>query len=257
MKETFAKAGLAAKGVVYFILGSIATLAAIRLGGKTTAGADRTGVFDTIQDLPAGKLLLGIIGTGLLCYSLWRVIEAFSCAKSEDKKTWLKGARYFFSGITYLFMAYSAFRFLLEGRESNGNNNSYWTAELLSKPFGQWLVGIVAAIFAVAGFYQVWYGLSEKYKKHVDSRKLDREASSRLLLSGKVGFTARGLAWLIISYMFLRAAVNSKSSEAGGTGEAFQLIENISYGDALLAALGFGLMAYGVFNFIRARYEKL
>jgi hypothetical protein len=63
--------------------------------------------------------------------------------------------------------------------------------------------------------------------------------------------------WLVIAFLFLRAALYARASEAGNTGKAFQFIETTPYGSPLLGALGVGLIAYGVFNFVRARYERM
>ncbi len=75
--------------------------------------------------------------------------------------------------------------------------------------------------------------------------------------SGKPGYISRGIVWLIIAFLFMRAAVSSAASKAGNTGKAFKFIEHTPFGSYLLGALGMGLIAYDIFNFIRARYEHL
>jgi hypothetical protein len=77
-----------------------------------------------------------------------------------------------------------------------------------------------------------------------------------LLRAGKVGYISRGVVWLVIAFLFLRAAFYAVASKAGDTAEAFRFIESSPLGSPLLGLLGLGLIAYGVFNFIRARYER-
>jgi hypothetical protein len=60
---------------------------------------------------------------------------------------------------------------------------------------------------------------------------------------------------LIIAWLFSKAAWFSNAFEAGDTAKAFRFLESASYGSYLLGALGLGLLCYGLFNFIRARYE--
>jgi hypothetical protein len=60
----------------------------------------------------------------------------------------------------------------------------------------------------------------------------------------------------VIAFLFFRAAFHAAASEAGSTGKAFRFIENSPLGSLLLGLLGLGVIAYGVFNFIRARYER-
>ena len=125
----------------------------------------------------------------------------------------------------------------------------------LNHSFGQLVIGLAALVLAGVGIYQIYYGLSEKYRKHVQQLNLHSSRSSLLLRAGKAGYISRGIVWLIIAYLLLRAALHNNSSEAGDTGKAFEFIESSAFGSYLLGALGVGLIAYGVFNFIRARYE--
>ena len=77
-----------------------------------------------------------------------------------------------------------------------------------------------------------------------------------MLGAGKIGYVARGVVWAIISYLMIQAALAASSEKAGDTGKAFGAIDNSLVGSYLPAALGIGLIAYGVFNFVRARYER-
>ena len=129
-------------------------------------------------------------------------------------------------------------------------------SELMNKPFGQWLVGLLGLALVITGVYQVYYGLSGKYKKHVQEMDLHSAASKTLLLAGKIGYVSRGIVWLMIAWLLFRAAFESDSSEAGDTGKAFHFLETASFGSYMLAALGIGLVCYGGFNFIRARFER-
>ncbi len=248
-----ARVGLIAKGFVYIILGLLAFLAAFEIGGQTNSDSGKTGVLHFVKEFPGGMVLLVLLTAGLICYSVWRLIQAFSAPSKEEMK-WPRRVRYFFSGIIYLSVAGTAIQ-VIQNREEKGNGNQYWVSEVLNHSFGQWLVALGALMLAGVGIYQIYYGLSEKYRKHVQQLNLHSSGSSLLLRSGKIGYIARGFVWLIIAYLFFRAALHNNSSEAGDTGKAFDFIESSALGSYLLGALGIGLIAYGVFNFIRARYE--
>jgi hypothetical protein len=147
-------------------------------------------------------------------------------------------------------------KLLLYNEKDSGDSTQQVAADLLDKPFGQWLVGIFGLIIAGVGIYQAWYGLSEKYRKHVGSLGLHNRNAKAILLAGKTGYVARGIVWLIISWMLLKAAVHASSREAGDTGKAFGFLENSPFGSYMLGALGLGLIGYGLFSFVRARYER-
>lgn len=249
-----ARIGLIAKGVVYIILGALAFMAAFEIGGQSNTDTNKTAVFHSVKDFPGGIFILILLTAGLVCYSIWRWIQTFSATNDMGIK-WTKRVRYFISGIVYLTLAGTAIQMIFWQEERSGDENQYWVSEILRHSFGQWLIGLGAFILAAVGIYQVYYGLSEKYKKHVQQLNLYSTGSSLLLRSGKIGYIARGIVWFIIAYFFLLAALHNNSNEAGDTGKVFGFIENSSFGSYLLGALGIGLVAYGFFNFIRARYE--
>lgn len=251
-----AQAGLVAKGIVYVLLGILAFMAAFEIGGQSANSADRSGVFGLLKDMPAGTTLLGGVAAGLVCYALWRGIQTFRPAHRGGEAKMGKRVLYFFSGLAYLSVALTAIRLLLYNRQDKGDGNQQLASSLLQQSAGQWLLGAAALIMAAVGVYQLYYGLSEKYRKHVQGLSLSTPAASLLLRSGKIGYVARGIVWLIIAWLLLNAALHANAAEAGDTAQAFQFVESSTAGSLLLGALGVGLAAYGIFNFIRARYEN-
>lgn len=253
-----ARAGLISKGVVYCLLGALAFMSAFEIGGRSGDDADKKGVLNLIEGI-GGKLLLGILAIGLFCYAAWRFIEAYRegrAAKGATKKGG-KVIRHLFSGIAYFLLALYAARSLFgNGDKEGGDSTQSTVSELLAKPFGDWLVGLFGLALAITGIYQIYYGLSGKFSKHVQDLSLRSTASRNLLLAGKIGYAARGIVWLILAWLVFKAAFQSDSGEAGGTGKAFHFLEAASFGSYLLGALGIGLICYGVFNFIRARFER-
>ena len=61
---------------------------------------------------------------------------------------------------------------------------------------------------------------------------------------------------VLLAWLLFRAAFQADSGEAGDTGKAFHFLEAAWFGSYLLGALGPGLVCYGVFNFVRARFER-
>jgi len=250
-----ARSGLIAKGFVYFTSGVLALMAAFHIGGESSEDADRTGVLYFLYDSSIGGWLLPLLALGLLCYSIWRFIEAHHYSRGS-KKEWKKTVRYILSGLVYLLVAFTAIKIVLHKDDKGGDSQQEFAREILAKPFGQGLLGIAALIIAGVGIYQVYYGLSEKYKKHVQNMSLHTNNAGLMLGAGKIGYVARGIVWLIIAYLMMQSAIAARSSHAGDSGEAFAFIEQSPMGKYLLAALGLGLIGYGCFNFIRARYEN-
>jgi ABC-type Na+ efflux pump permease subunit len=71
-----------------------------------------------------------------------------------------------------------------------------------------------------------------------------------------VGYTARGLVILVISYLTFVAAFTANSNSAGGTKDAFQFVQN-EFGTIVLAVIAAGLFTYGFFMFVKSRYRSI
>lgn len=254
--ERLAKAGLIAKGIVYCLIGILAFMAALELGSTSTSSANQSGVFNFIAEQTFGKILLGVIALGLLCYSLWRLIQAIKDTKNKgtDAKGISQRFMYAFRGLVYAALAFTAAKIAIGEGSSNSNSNESFVSQLLQQPYGQWLVGVVAVVIAIAAFYQFYLALSDEYKKTVESAGLKHETEDFMIKFGKFGYIARGVVWLILSYFFLRAALQSDAQEAGGTSSAFRFLEQSSYGSILLGAVSLGLICYGLFLFMQAKY---
>lgn len=257
--KRFAQVGLSAKGVVYCLVGIIAFMAAFEIDGKSTQKAGKSGIFQTILEQPFGKWLLAAVALGLACYTIWRFIQALQDSNNQgsDAKGVAKRLRYAFSGIVYAGLAFLAAKLVLGNGGSNGDSRETLARELLQQPFGQWLVGIVAVITMLTGVYQIYYGLSEKYKKKVQSGGFKSDIEQKMVRVGKIGYVARGVVWLVIGYLFLKAAMQTNPEQAGGSSSAFAFLESASYGSYLLGAVALGLICYGVFMFMRAKYQPI
>src|SRR4051794_16831192 len=73
MTELMARGRYTARGVVYMIVSGFAVLAAFGSGGGTTG---TRGALYSLLTQPFGYALLGAVALGLLCFSLWRLLQA-------------------------------------------------------------------------------------------------------------------------------------------------------------------------------------
>lgn len=256
--KRFAQLGLAAKGVVYCLVGILAFMAAFEIGGRSERTLNKQGVFRFILDQPFGQLLLALVAAGLVCYALWRLTQAF--LDNEHKGTDAKGighrVGYAFSGVVYGFLAYGSFRMVL-GNQGGDSSRQTLLREILQKPSGQWLVGLIGLCIIGVGLYQIYRALSGKYLKNVQTSSIKAELKEMIIRFGKVGYIARGIVWGLIGYLFIKAALAANASQAGGSSRAFAFLEKASYGSFLLGAVALGLFCYGIFMFVRARYEVI
>jgi hypothetical protein len=74
---------------------------------------------------------------------------------------------------------------------------------------------------------------------------------------GRIGAAARGFIFLIIGLFFLLAAYHANPHEAKGVGRALRFVKHQPAGQWLLALVAVGLISYGLFQFVLARYRRI
>ncbi|UYZ58009.1 DUF1206 domain-containing protein [Hymenobacter latericus] len=257
--RTLARLGFAAKGMVYTVLGVLAVMAATGTDGGRTA--DKTQVLQTIQDMPMGRWLLGLVALGLAGYVLWRFVQAIRDTEGHGNSAKGMGKRiaYAASALGYGVLAYIAGKAALEnstaGSGSGGNSRQSFVATLLEQSYGQWLVGAIGLTVIGIGLYQLFRAYSGSFAKHVNSSQIPAGQQRLVHRMGQLGYTARGIVWAILGYFLIQAAMHSNANEAQGTEGAFDFLA--SMGSGLLLVVALGLVAYGLYMFVRAKYPIL
>ena len=255
--EPIARAGYASKGFVYFLIGILAVMAAFNLGGRIAGPQE---ALQSLQPKAFGKAMLAVVGVGLCCYAVWRMAQAIYDPDGKGKKP--KGlvmrAGYFGSGIIHGLLAWAVFEMITGGSGSAGATDEQGlTARLMSQPLGIWLVGLVGLIIAGIGSYHIFRGITGRFKKRLNFSSLSEKTRALFCRTCQFGLIARGFVFCITAWFFIRSALNYNPQEAGGLPEALAFVAAQSYGPWLLAAMGLGLAAYGIYAFVEARFRRI
>jgi hypothetical protein len=248
--------GYVAKGVVYTLVGVLAVQAAIGAGGETT---DSRGALRHIAQASFGEFLLILIGIGLVGYALWRVIQAI--LDTERKGSNAKGVfvrlGYVVIAVIHAAIAWSAFTLVFGDHDGGMGSAQTWTAELMSQPFGSWLVVAVGAIVVMHGARQLYraYSLSFRNKLKLEEMTFEEEKWATHL--GRMGYAARGVVFGICGVFLVIAAIHSDPQQARGLDGALQTLAQQRWGGIVLGVVALGLLAYGIFLFFEARYRRM
>ncbi|WP_164510897.1 DUF1206 domain-containing protein [Nonlabens xiamenensis] len=254
-KEKFARTGIATKGVIYLFIGGITAYAAFNSRQNIT-GSD--GVLTYIAKQSFGQILLGLLTIGILGYVFWRLYLAFNDPEGNtdsSEKSAVKRLGYFLSAMSYAVLAYTAIEILL-GSSDGGSGSSNWLSALLDQSWGVYVVYAIALALAGKGIYELYRAYSGKYKKRIQNAELDQKAQSFLTKAGKVGFTARGIVFGILAFLFAKAAYQSNAAMAGGTKKAFSFLQEQG-GLVLLGIIAAGLALYGIYLLASSRYRNI
>jgi hypothetical protein len=253
--EVMARLGHGARGAVYCLIGGLALLAAAGSGGQT--GGSRSAL-RTLLGQPFGRVLLIAISLGLVCFAVWRFLEAAADADHRGnhwKGLAIRGAR-LGGGAIAIGLATSALGLAL-GRGGGGGDDRAardWTAWLMTQPFGPWLVGAVGIGIMGGGIGFIVKGWRGKVTEHlVCSDDVARWA----VPAGRLGFCARGIVFLIIGGFLVLAALHSRAAEAKGLGGALEALQEQPFGWIPLGITAAGLFAFGIFGFVEALYRRI
>jgi hypothetical protein len=254
--EKLARLGFTAKGVVYSTIGILAARLAFGYGGDTT---DAKGALRTIAEATFGKTLLALVAIGLVCYAIWRFVEAV--ADPEQRGTGVSGivhrVGFVFVGVFYSALAISAVH-LIRGQDGGPADFSEagWTARIMAQPFGRWLVGLVGAGVIIFFVYQSVQALRGKFPQQLQGGDLGPETSDWARRLGTVGLLARAVVFGLVGLFLIRAAVRYEPEQAGGLDQSLEFVAVQPYGKVLLGIVALGLVGYGSYMLLIAWFRR-
>jgi hypothetical protein len=253
------RCGLAAKGVVYVLIGIVAARAALGNGDQTT---DSHGALDRIVQMPLGPVMLAAVALGLAGYTLWRLVQAVLDTEhkgAELQGLWIRGA-YLTSAAIHAALTLTAIRMLLDAGASAGSSDDAardWTARLLEQPLGPWLVAAVGVCLLGSAGFQIVRAVTTKFRDRLDSSSMSEREQTVAIWAGRGGYAARGVTFAVMGLFLILAAFRQEPGEAKGLAGALNTLAEQPYGPFLLGAVAAGLALYGLYMFVEARYRRI
>jgi hypothetical protein len=250
-----ARTGLVAKGVSYGLVGLLSVALAVGHGGKATS---RPGALADLARHGFGEVVLILLALGFASYALWRFVEA-GAGRSDEAKGWAKRLGSAGRGLIYAGLTFSTIK-IVAGSGGGGSQNEkahHAAATVLSWPAGTWLVGFGGAVVAGVGLWNLYRGLTRKFEDRWRSGEMSAQARRWGARAGVVGHLARAVVFTLIGIFLVKAAVQYDPSDAIGLDGALQKLAHASYGPYLLGLTAAGLVCYGLFCFVDARYRDV
>ena len=253
--ERAGRAGYVAKGVLYGVIGLIAVQVPV---GLEEEPEDRHGALRMVGQQPFGEVLLLALAAGLAGYALWRLAQGLFDTDDEGTGPMALAKRAGSVGraLIYGFAAFSAFA-LVAGLGSSGGNEQEETATVFDLPLGRFIVAAVGLGLLGAGAYNGYRSLTKDFRKHLREHELSPKVRGWVIAVGIVGHAARAVVFGLVGIFLLRAAWEHDPGEAKGLDGALLKLAEAPYGPALLFGVGTGLLAYGAYCLVQARYREV
>ncbi|PRY55658.1 uncharacterized protein DUF1206 [Knoellia remsis] len=244
--EAGARTGFAISGVLHLMIAWIALRLAWGGGGGS---ADQSGALGTLSSSPGGTVILWVAVLGFALLAIWQLAEAVVGRHGAEAKDRASAAGKF---VMYAALAFSASKFARGGGSSSGEQSADFTAKLMGATGGRFLVGLLGLAVIAGGIYHVYKGWTSGFLEDLESHP-GRWAET----SGRIGYVAKGVAFVIVGGLFGVAALQQQPEEARGLDGALKTLGEQPFGSVLLTLIALGLAAFGVYCFAHAKHVKL
>jgi hypothetical protein len=254
--EKVARFGLVAQGASFALVAVLAIKLALGDGGNAT---DRQGALRAIAQNGVGRVIVVALAVGFGCYALWRLFEAVFGRKlesSEEESPW-KRAGALGKAAIYGALCAAAISILVGDGGGSGGEEQKATAGILGWPGGRWIVLAIAVGVAGAALWNLYRGLSQRFLDQLKTGEMSARVRSWATRVGVVGFVARAVVFALIAWFFFDAAVDYDAKKAQGLDGALRKLASERYGTWLLGIVATGLLAYGIFCVVQARYREV
>jgi hypothetical protein len=236
-----ARAGYAVNGLLHLLIAWLALQVAF---GRSGANADPSGAMAMVAGTPAGSVVLIAVVVAFALLAVWQFAESVRGRGADRIKAVAKA-------LTYLALAWGAVSFLRGLGGSGSAQATDMTSALMGLPFGAILVGAVGAAVVGVGGYHINKGWAEKFRSDLASTP-----SRFVIIAGRVGYIAKGVALIAVGGGLISAAVQHRASQSQGLDGALHEMVTLPLGQALVAVVAVGFAAYGLYSFSRARRTK-
>jgi len=252
--DILARSGFAVLALLHILIGSIA--AGVAFGGY--GEAETSGAIGPLaRSEPFGPLLMW--GGCIACASLalWQLAEATVRVRRRPLREKVsKGVSsgslvFVYGSVAATFAAFAAGR----GRDS-GDRTSDFSAAVLNSPAGPPALGAVGALVLGIGSYFVFKGSARRFRPELNYFE-DTCRGHLLNVLGVAGHIGKGIALFLVGLLFIAAAINHRPEESTGLDGSLQALLRYPFGAPLILAIAAGLICYGIFALVRARWGRM
>lgn len=248
-----ARAGYVAAGLLHVMIGVIA----LRVATGGSGSADQSGAVAALAGSPGGTVLLWACFLGCAALAVFLFSEIFFGATQRSDRDRLKhrvkmgGQAVVYGAIGAVFGTYA-----LGGTSDSSGSTQSLSARLMAHPAGTVLLIVVGLGLVVAGAFFVHRGVTRSFRENLKSLP-PGTAGRAVLWLGTAGYAAKGVALAVLGVLVVVATVRSDPEQSSGLDGALKALQEQPFGAWILGAVALGLICYGAFMVVRARYQRM
>lgn len=259
--DQIAKTGWLSRGAVYVVFGLLAVPVAFQQAAPQDE-ASPSGALGRILQIPAGRLLLGVLVLGMALYIAFQLLS-LALIVENTIGAWWRRAGHLVAAALYSMFAWSAAKLVVTGQANQGGSLiEKLSRAVLDAPGGRWLVGIAGLVtIGVGGYFFYRHAIQRGFVEgltSVDDEPGDNAASGgTLVVVGVIGWTGRSNVVALIGFFLVRAAWTFDPNDARGFDRALREAASSGLGSVLVLLASLGLLTYGVFCIASHRHRTV
>ena len=237
-----ARVGYAVNGLLHLLIAWLGLQVAY---GGAGAKADTSGAMALAASSPVGFAVLVLIAVAFALLAVWQIGECVRGPKLGDRVK--AGAK----AVVYLALGWSAVSLLMGTAKSGQAQANDATATLMGLPFGPVLVILGGIAIVAVGAFHMYKGWTERFR-----RDLVSTPSRPILMAGKVGYIAKGIALIAVGIGVVTAGLTDRPSQSRGLDGALHDMVSLPWGQVVVTLVAAGFAAYGLYSFSRAKRAR-
>lgn len=249
--QRLGRLGLVARGVMYVVVGALAA----NVARGADEQADRQGALRTIGRTPVGRWALLALVVGFAGYAVWRLAEATFRPGDKGVPGRLRcvGHSLLYTGFAITTLSFVVTR---QSENSDAREQSY-TARIMEWPGGRYVVAAAGLALVGVGVANAWRALSGRYRKHLKEHEIPGKTAAWLAPVAHLGLAARTVAFSLVGAFLVQAAVTYDPKKARGLDGSLRTLAQEPWGRPAIVAVAIGLIAFGAWCFVEARYRDV
>jgi hypothetical protein len=262
--RSVSRLGLICRGMVYLLVGYLALRLALAVHGRTGAPASSAGAVQEAVAHAWGGVPLMLLVAGLGAYALSQLIEAvFRPSRATGKLgSWRQRVVSSWGFLLYSAFCLSTARLLVEtepAQTAQREQRQYTdaAADLLATGWGRALLILVGVLAVVAGVETGRRAVRLNFQERFTARHMPAALAILIRALGALGCVARAVVFVLVGVFALKAAILSSAQQVKGLDAVFRAVADGAYGSWLLALLASGLLCYGLYCLLEARYRDM
>ena len=254
--EPLSRLGLVVRGLLYFLPGAFALAWAL---GRHRQPMTQASTIDLIGQQPLGRALLLVVAAGLAGYAAWGVIRAIRDPLQRGHSPVGIALRtgYAVSAVAYAGLLVATVR-VAAGSLANVAAGTHWASGMASLPLGRFVVVVIGLCWIFgSGLTQIVMGWRRTFERDLDLNRMGVRERHLAVGLGRVGLVSRGVVFTLIGVLIVATAFHPQVHPEVGLDGALLELAHQPFGRALLGAAGVGLMVFGAYSAMCARWMRM